>query len=62
MNASASLLSVLLALGIAVVALFWGVNARNVARKAWNEEVVAIKGQADSDFVALENDLENSKA
>ncbi len=62
MNASASLLSVLLALGIAVVGLFWGVNARNTVRKAWNEDVVAIKGQADSDFVALENDLENSKA
>ncbi|MFP6874064.1 MAG: hypothetical protein VCA55_11210 [Verrucomicrobiales bacterium] len=61
MNSSATLLSVLLALGIAVVGLFWGINAHNVARKAENN-IAVIQRQAGSDFSILENDLENSKA
>ncbi|MCP4849820.1 MAG: hypothetical protein GY899_17925 [Verrucomicrobiaceae bacterium] len=62
MNSSAALLSILLALGLAVVGVFWGLNERNVANKAKDEEVSAIQRQSQSDFGSLENKLENSRA
>ena len=62
MNSSAALLSILLALGLAVMGVFWGIHERNMAVKSSSEKVDAITRQSQSDFGSLEKDLENSKA
>ena len=62
MNSSAALLSILLALGLAVVGIFWGINERNGALKSSSEKIAEITRQGRSDFGFLEKDLENSKA
>jgi hypothetical protein len=62
MNSSAAILSILLALGLAVVGIFWGINERNGALKSSSEKIAEITRQGRSDFGFLEKDLENSKA
>ena len=62
MNSSAALLAILLAVGLAAVGFFWGINERNTALKVSKETIAEITQQGHSDFSALEKDLENSRA
>ena len=62
MNSSVALLAILLAVGLAAVGFFWGINERNTALKVSKETIAEITQQGQSDFSALEKDLEDSRA
>ncbi len=60
MNSSAALLSILLAMGMAAVGIFWGVNERNSARRKLDVEISKVQRQADKDVGSLLEKLDEA--